>query len=185
MCVRVSLWPQQRVHWMLPSAHTSSELLFSKQLKPSLKPSFSPPLEWNHTSLSFWLCLFPPYEACQAEVLNASMLHSATLLSLRAVHSDRCRYVICLHGKMELGTGTERPPSSPATLVPGFLGTGVVASSSNRHVTVFLPSEKDLGDKPALWFICRLEEKSPRAFGFGFTHPFLGYCYDYRGSYYW
>lgn len=61
----------------------------------------------------------------------------------------------------------------------------LTACSSDRHVTVFLPSEKDLGDKPALWFIWRLEEKSPPAFGFGFTHPFLGYCYDYRGSYYW
>lgn len=56
-------------------------------------------------------------------------------LSLRAVRSNRCCYVICLHGKMELGTGTERPPSSPATLVPGFLGTGVVASSQHAVQT--------------------------------------------------
>lgn len=168
MCVCVSLWTQQRVHWTLPSAHTSSELHVRKQL---LTLPVSP--LWSVPSRS-------------VECVNVTLGHAA--LSLRAVRSDRCRYVICLRGKMELGTGTERPPSSLATLVPGFLWTGGVASSqfsSNRHVTVFLPSEKDLGDKPALWFIWRLEEKSPPAFGFGFTHPFLGYCYDCRGSYYW
>lgn len=60
--------------------------------------------------------------------------------------------VICFGGKMALGTGTERPPSAPATLVPGFPGSGR-ACSLNWHTTVLLPSGEDLRDTSALRFI--------------------------------
>lgn len=101
-------------------------------------------------------------------------LYGSTTLLFRAGAGR----TLVLDGKMELGTGTECPPSWPATLVPGFLGSGGVTTSQLAVQTVLLPSEEDLGHKPALRFIWTWEEKSPPVFVFCFNHHFQEQCYD-------
>lgn len=83
----------------------------------------------------------------------STILGHAALSQLCAIRSDRCCDVICLGGKMELGTRAEQPLSSPASYFHCFLLTKSPPHNLhfNQHchcLSTF--TEKNLREEPVL-----------------------------------